>query len=290
MQWKLPEIDNCNALIIYPKEVMSIYIIIIIPFLSFTFSLIHRSSNYTIETFPDSLARPDLCGINSPGFACDPDQLLQRFNHTFSGAEYLSQHLQRIRYATNCSCLEEDRLYGHCSIINPHGYTISIAVMKSIAINNDTMNSKRLIDSLRIFAENLRQRQNRGQCADDALIVAIANWNFVYTSVGEVIGKVLTPSVIARISQEAEPLLSSANYLYGLTFMVDGYGQFLQYSAPDTENKSWKMIWSSIMSNWLNIFLSLIVLISFVILIVLIVMRFCCNEKQKYIVGRQVTH
>ncbi|VDM93608.1 unnamed protein product [Onchocerca ochengi] len=179
---------------------MSIHIII--PFLSLTFTLIHCSLNYTIETFPDSLVRSDLCGLNSPGFACDPDQVLKRFNRTFSGAEYLSQHLQQIRYTTNCSCLNEDKSYGHCSAINPHGYTLSIAVLRSIAMNNDTMNSENLNDTLQIFAENLRRQQHRGQCADDALIVVIADRKAVHTSVGEVIGRTLTSNVITRTNRE----------------------------------------------------------------------------------------
>ncbi|VDO75757.1 unnamed protein product, partial [Onchocerca flexuosa] len=155
---------------------MSIRIIIIQNYLLLTFTLIHCSLNYTIETFPDSLVRSDLCGINSPGFVCDPDRVLARFNRTFSGAEYLSQHLQQIRYATNCSCPNEDKSYGNCTAIDPHGYTLSIAVMRSIEMNNDMMNSGNLNDTFRIFADNLRRRQNRGQCADDVLIVLIADW------------------------------------------------------------------------------------------------------------------
>ncbi|CAG9538943.1 unnamed protein product [Cercopithifilaria johnstoni] len=153
---------------------MSIHIII--PFLLFIFSLIHCSPKYTIETYPDSLVEPDLCNLNSPGFACDPDQLLKPFNHTLSGAEYLSQHLRRIRYATNCPCLKKDELYGYCSNVNSHGYTISIAIMKLIAMNNDTMSAENHNHSVQIFAKMLQRQQHRSQCADDALIVAVADW------------------------------------------------------------------------------------------------------------------
>ncbi|VDN82465.1 unnamed protein product [Brugia pahangi] len=267
---------------------MSIHIIMIIPLLSLIFPFIYCSSNYTVETFPDSLVRPDLCNLSSPGFACDPDQLLKRFNHTLSGAEYLSKHLQRIRYATNCPCLEVDKSYGYCPSNNSHGYTISVAIIRSIGMNSDkTMNGEDLNHTIQIFAEMLRRRQNRGQCADDALIVAVADWKAVYTSVGEVIGRALTSNIIMRINREAESLFVNANYLYGLTFMVNRYGQILQHSMQSSEIKSWWMIWSRIMDSWLNIFLSLIVIISFIILVILVIIRFCCSEKQSYTVGRQ---
>ncbi|EJW72125.1 hypothetical protein WUBG_16970 [Wuchereria bancrofti] len=54
----------------------------------------------------------------------------------------------------------------------------------------------------------LRRRQHRGQCADDALIVAVADWKAVYTSVGEVIGRALTSNVIMRINREAGIFIS----------------------------------------------------------------------------------
>ncbi|VBB27945.1 unnamed protein product [Acanthocheilonema viteae] len=175
----------------------------IIPSLSLIFPLIHCLPDYTIETFPDSLLRPDLCNLSSPGFACDPDQLLERFNHTLSGAEYLSQHLQRIRNTTDCPCLEEDKLYDYCPIINSHGYTISVAIMKSIEMNSSMINAENRIHTVQTFADMLRQRQNRSQCADDALIVAVTDWKAVYTSLGEVIGRMLTSSIITRITREA---------------------------------------------------------------------------------------
>ncbi|EFO13067.2 hypothetical protein LOAG_15463 [Loa loa] len=267
---------------------MSIHInviIIIIPFLSLIFPFIHCLPNYTIETFPDSLIKPDLCNLNAPGLACDPDQLLRRFNQTLSGAEYLSHYLQQIRYATKCPCLKDDNLYGHCSTINPRGYTISIAVMRSIEmINDDMMNTVSRNRTVQVFAEMLRRRQHRGQCADDALIVAITDWKIVYTSVDEVIGRALTTSAITEVNREAESLFTSANYLYGLTFMVNRYGQILQYS----ERKSLSMIWSLIMNTWLHIFLTSIILITSGILVILLIIRFCCNKKQTYTVGRQI--
>lgn len=33
--------------------------------------------------------------------------------------------------------------------------------------------------TLQVFAEMLRRRQNRAQCADDALIVVVTDWNAV---------------------------------------------------------------------------------------------------------------
>uniref|UniRef100_A0A0R3RYK6 Uncharacterized protein n=1 Tax=Elaeophora elaphi TaxID=1147741 RepID=A0A0R3RYK6_9BILA len=267
---------------------MSIQIATIL-FLPLIFPIIHCSPNYNIETFPDSLVEPDSCNLSSPGFACDPDQLLRRFNHTLSGAEYLSQHLRRIRYATNCPCLEMDKSYGQCPAINSHGYTISIAVMKSIGMNSGGMDAKSLNHTVRIFAEMLRRRQHRSQCADDALIVAVIDWKIVYTSVGEVIERVLTPNIITRISEEAEPLFASANYLYGLTFMVDRFGQILQHSMmQNSEVESWSVIWSRVLDSWLTIFLALFVLFTFVVLVTLLILRFCCSEKQSYTVGRQI--
>uniref|UniRef100_A0A1I7VZ82 ANF_receptor domain-containing protein n=1 Tax=Loa loa TaxID=7209 RepID=A0A1I7VZ82_LOALO len=208
-------------------------------FLIIDISIYSLFAELYIETFPDSLIKPDLCNLNAPGLACDPDQLLRRFNQTLSGAEYLSHYLQQIRYATKCPCLKDDNLYGHCSTINPRGYTISIAVMRSIEmINDDMMNTVSRNRTVQVFAEMLRRRQHRGQCADDALIVAITDWKIVYTSVDEVIGRALTTSAITEVNREAESLFTSANYLYGLTFMVNRYGQILQYS----ERKSLSMI------------------------------------------------
>uniref|UniRef100_A0A915PRU7 TPM domain-containing protein n=1 Tax=Setaria digitata TaxID=48799 RepID=A0A915PRU7_9BILA len=262
---------------------MSIRIIILFVLL-LTFSFIYCSPNYyTVETFPDSLVKPELCNLSSPGYVCDSDHLLKPFNDTFSGAEYLSEHLRRIRYTTNCSCSDEDRSYGSCQTINPHGYTISVVIIRSIGRSDGMTNVGNVNQTLQVFAEALRRRQNRGQCADDALIIVVDEWKAIHTAVGEVTGKLLTSDVLMRVNQETEQLFAEANYLYGLTFMIDRYGQILQQSVRYPEAKKyWWMIWSRLIGSWLNIFLSFLVLFTFAMLITLISIRFCCNRKQTY--------
>ncbi|VDN06014.1 unnamed protein product [Thelazia callipaeda] len=224
--------------------------------------------HFTVETFPDSLVDPHKCGLSSAGFVCDPDHILKPFSNTLSGAEYLSQYLQQIRYITNCSCIEEDIAYGSCPVIDAHGYTLSIVIMASIDLNTTTTNKEDVNHAVEKLAQALRRRYNRGQCADDALIVVLTDWEVL-----------------------SEPLFAEKNYLYGLTFLVNRYAQLLQFSHRESKKIYWWMELRSRIarSSWLTVLLGLLVIVNFLILFILLIIRCACREKQTYTLGRRQT-
>lgn len=80
----------------------------------------------------------------------------------------------------------------------------------------------------------------------------------------------------------SEPLFTKAEHLRGLTLMLDSYGRILLKGGQADSATS---IWSRGLRSWLVILFGLLTVVSMVVLVVLIILRFCCNEKRKYTVG-----
>uniref|UniRef100_A0AC34GF81 Uncharacterized protein n=1 Tax=Panagrolaimus sp. ES5 TaxID=591445 RepID=A0AC34GF81_9BILA len=127
---------------------------------------------YTPDTYPDSQRDYQLCKLSKPGLICDPNEMLGDVtNLNSTAADYIDPMLIEIQKTTNCSCQDVDQCF-----ITPNGrqgVTISVALLKSISADNipEEQTPEGRLHLIRNFANALRNRQQRGSCDDDILIV-----------------------------------------------------------------------------------------------------------------------
>ncbi|KJH41162.1 hypothetical protein DICVIV_12863 [Dictyocaulus viviparus] len=88
----------------------------------------------------------------------------------------LSDLLNDVRENTKCSCSPMD--VGQCDD-STHGFTISVVIIRKMMLDITECKPDNIRDVARHFTEALRERQNRGQCNDDLLVVLSADDNVV---------------------------------------------------------------------------------------------------------------
>ncbi|KAI1728338.1 modulator of levamisole receptor-1 domain-containing protein [Ditylenchus destructor] len=206
--------------------------------------------NYNPDTYPDSKWDWTLCRMPGPSLVCDPNQLLNPTKYGIDGGLALHQALERIQKLTKCNCGSDSESVGFCDTDNPRGYTISIAVLRKIYV--DEPNSKSEEELVSVFANALRNRFSRGQCQDDAFIVLSAEDNSVWTSTGSVLSKKLSPDIITDASRNARSYFVMKDYTGAFLYMINEYGKTLGYNSSKQgeeqtnedwwENNVWKRI------------------------------------------------
>ncbi|CAB3397266.1 unnamed protein product [Caenorhabditis bovis] len=236
-------------------------------------------ADYNSYTYPDSITQPELCGFSRPSFVCDPNQILSRRSQNSTAYTYaLDDLLLRVRGETNCSCPS----FEMCDR-SPRGNTISIAITEKMKLEKNETSRDSITEAARIFAEHLRDRQQRGQCDDDILIFVSAKDEVVWTSVGE---SVRIPQYqIDQISKEAETFFSKMDYEEGLRWMIKQYKHVLM-------NEQLEEKWNWPISKYLFYALVLIVIIALIVItsiIVCIIVKRCNkNRKDEYSVVDQL--
>jgi len=232
------------------------------------------------DSYPDSLVDLDWCSVNRPSFLCDPNDLLKNE----SDVDEIDQELNRFRSVTVCGCSEEYNSF--CQVIAPHGYTASIALMHEMLLNRTQYSSEDKHEAGSVFADRLRQRlSSRAQCDDDLLIVYSRVDRMVWTSVGNVTGRMLTSKLISAINKNAEIKLQSGDYRDALMYMLELYRKVLQGEQVDVQSPNQHWYWP--MPLWL-IIVGAVIITLMVIGVILVAVRLCCWKKSaRYQLTRQ---
>lgn len=230
--------------------------------------------DYTPYTYPDSMTQSELCGQAKPSFFCDPNNIVARKpkngNDTVEEEQFMEKELLYVRGETNCSCI----LPTLCMKSPPRGYTISIAVVEKMHLDNNETSRDSILQAAKIFADVIRDRQNRGQCDDDLIIFLSARDQVVYTSIGSAIR--IDDSVIKRISEQGEIFFKKMQYREGLEWMTKQYKHALK------EEKIEKL-WNWPLPEWVLLVLTVLVLIvlaSLICTIIYMCIRFCRRDRR----------
>ncbi|KAL3069700.1 hypothetical protein niasHS_015934 [Heterodera schachtii] len=147
---------------------------------------------------------------------CDPDKLLNDYYDSTSGRisalGLLDAATRHIRRNSECICDTagpQGRAFGHDSVCQqnpPLGFAVSVAVLGKMEVSDEQRRRYRSGAHLpAIFANELRNRLQRGQCADDVLIVLAINDS----------------------STAQAQFFSRSDYTGGLLYMLDEYGRRL---------------------------------------------------------------
>ncbi|TKR60285.1 hypothetical protein L596_027555 [Steinernema carpocapsae] len=137
-------------------------------------------SQWSPETYPNSMRDLQLCGLQSPSYVCDPNDLLEDIDGQ-SGIVLLEKALLELRNSTNCTCSGIDN---HVCGMTPHGFTVSIAVVEKMKLPPGREDRTSRTEAILQFADDLRIRLPRGQCDDDLFIVISVNDSAIWTSTG----------------------------------------------------------------------------------------------------------
>ncbi|CAO4380785.1 unnamed protein product [Caenorhabditis nigoni] len=236
--------------------------------------------DYTPYTYPDSMTQSELCGQTKPSFFCDPNNIVslkkdvnKDGNETIEEESFMEKELLYVRGETNCSCLRP----AMCLKSPPRGYTISIAVVEKMHLDQNETSRDSILQAAKIFADVIRDRQNRGQCDDDMVIFLSTKDKVVYTSIGSSIR--IDDSVIKRISEQGEVFFKKEQYREGLEWMTKQYKHALK---KENIEKLWK--WP--LPEWVLVALAVLVLVVVVALLVTVI--YCCirfsrrNRRDEY--------
>lgn len=232
-------------------------------------------SDYTPYTYPDSMTQSELCGQTKPSFFCDPNNVIARKKSSENETSieednFMEKELLYVRGETNCSCL----LPMQCQKSPPRGYTISIAVVEKMHLDNNETSRDSILQAAKIFADVIRDRQNRGQCDDDLVIFLSARDQVVYTSIGSSIR--IDDSVIKRISEQGEIFFKKMQYREGLEWMTKQYKHVLK------EEKMEKL-WNWPLPEWVLLVLAglvLVVVATLICTIIYMCIRFCRRDRR----------
>ncbi|KAF1750944.1 hypothetical protein GCK72_017495 [Caenorhabditis remanei] len=230
--------------------------------------------DYTPYTYPDSMTQSELCGQIKPSFFCDPNNIVARKksseNETVQEEQFMEKELLYVRGETNCSCLQQSM----CLKSPPRGYTISIAVVEKMHLDNNETSRESVLRAAKIFADVIRDRQNRGQCDDDLVIFLSARDQVVYTSVGSSIR--VDDSVIRKISEQGEVFFKKMQYREGLEWMTKQYKHVLKEEKMDK-------LWNWPLPEWVLLTLAglvLVVLATLICTIIYMCIRFCRKDRR----------
>uniref|UniRef100_A0A914GTL4 Uncharacterized protein n=1 Tax=Globodera rostochiensis TaxID=31243 RepID=A0A914GTL4_GLORO len=119
-------------------------------------------------------------GIDRAALVCDPDTLLDPGPDGTPGILLLDAASRHIQANTECICdiaaESEGNAFGLCQQNPPMGFVVTVAVLGKMEVTDDQRRRYRNGAHLpAIFANELRNRLQRGQCADDVLIVLAVN-------------------------------------------------------------------------------------------------------------------
>uniref|UniRef100_A0A8R1ICZ5 Uncharacterized protein n=1 Tax=Caenorhabditis japonica TaxID=281687 RepID=A0A8R1ICZ5_CAEJA len=185
-------------------------------------------ADYTPYTYPDSMTQSELCGQSKPSFLCDPNNITAKRktknpeNSTETVEEdFMEKELLYVRGETNCSCFEP-----RMCATSPRGYTISIAVVEKMRLDNNETTPESIKSAAKIFADVIRDRQSRGQCDDDLIIFLSARDQVVYTSMGVAVP--ITEEQVQRVSEQGEVFFRKMQYREGLEWMTKQYKHLLK--------------------------------------------------------------
>uniref|UniRef100_A0A183BKC7 VWFA domain-containing protein n=1 Tax=Globodera pallida TaxID=36090 RepID=A0A183BKC7_GLOPA len=184
------------------------------------------------NTYPDSLREWTECGgIDRAALVCDPDTLLDPGPNGTPGILLLDAASRHIQANTECICdiaaESEGNAFGLCQQNPPMGFVVTVAVLGKMEVTDDQRRRYRNGAHLpAIFANELRNRLQRGQCADDVLIVLAVN----DSSVGGTKSTKLDAEFLLNVSQTAQKMFSRGENTGGLLYMLGEYGS--QLGAP----------------------------------------------------------
>uniref|UniRef100_A0A915CWE4 TPM domain-containing protein n=1 Tax=Ditylenchus dipsaci TaxID=166011 RepID=A0A915CWE4_9BILA len=190
-------------------------------------------------------------GAPELSLVCDPNQLLNPAADGTDGVLKLHEALQHLRTASNCSC---GSTVGVCDSSDPHGYTLSVAILKKILV--DPRSSRTIEELISVFANALRNRFSRGQCQDDAWLVFSVDDGAVWTSTGPNIAEKLTPEFITSVSRDSQEYFSRNDHTGALLYIVNQYSQKLGVVPNLGRNvqieDSWweRNVWNNVPETW----------------------------------------
>ncbi|KAK6754307.1 hypothetical protein RB195_013357 [Necator americanus] len=240
--------------------------------------------DYTPETFPDSIEQPIACGMKEPSFLCDPSFLLNKGNITANHLQ-LSNALLTVREQTKCTCSPMD--IGQCDDDGPRGFTISVAVVKKIVLDEVQKNRDTVRIAAQMFADTLKKRQSRGQCDDDLLIFISTDDHVTSTSLGVVTRRYVTEDVVTAIASKAESYFKKDDYTNGLRYMIDSYTTLLKGEPLDLSSG-----WNFPIPLWAVIVISAILLLMTIAVCAFVIYRciiYCRgNRRAEYTMGTRM--
>ncbi|CAB01432.2 Ground-like domain-containing protein [Caenorhabditis elegans] len=232
-------------------------------------------SGYTPYTYPDSMTQSELCGQTKPSFFCDPNNIIERkikmINETVESDDdnFMEKELLYIRGETNCSCTQQSL----CSP-SPRGYTVSIAVVEKMHLDHNETSRELILQAAKIFADVIRDRQNRGQCDDDILIFLSTRDQVVYSSIGSAIR--IDDSIIRSISEQGEIFFKKMQYREGLEWMTKQYKHVLKEERIEK-------LWNWPLPEWVILALAglvLVVLATLICSIIYMCIRLCRKDRR----------
>uniref|UniRef100_A0A914XSL2 TPM domain-containing protein n=1 Tax=Panagrolaimus superbus TaxID=310955 RepID=A0A914XSL2_9BILA len=182
---------------------------------------------YTPDTYPDSQRDYQLCKLSKPGLICDPNEMLGDVtNLNSTAADYIDPMLTEIQKTTNCSCQDFDQCF--ITPFGKQGVTISVALLKSISADNipEEQTPEGRLHLIQNFANALRNRQQRGSCDDDILIVITPE--MIYTAVGTGTSPIISKDAIDKVDKIVLPYLQSKDYTRAIVEMTRMYSSALK--------------------------------------------------------------